>query len=165
MIRDSITHNLTGLFRFSGRDNRARFWPYTIAVYVVGMSVFMLIVGPRMMIAASRFIRHGAAPFPDTSDLLWWTAVVIASQVFLLAAAVTRRLRDRHKPIGWALLPLVLLAVHLLAFGDPRSAFLLTGWTYFAAFLLNIGYLASVIFLIVLLAGASPEVAEAGKVE
>lgn len=163
MIRNSITHNLTGLLRFSGTDSRAQFWPYAIAVFIGIMVVFMSIFAPRILGAVHRFLRHGDATFPDVSDLRWWTVALMAIQVLLLAAAVTRRLRDRGKSIVWALLPLVPLAILVPIVGDPLSLAGLPAWAFIATFVLNLGYQASLIYLIVLLAGAGPQRAEAGK--
>lgn len=161
MFLDSITHNLAGLLRFSGRDTRGRFWPYAITVFILILAGYTSIVMPKIMAAMIGMMRDGQAAFPDFSGLLWWTFVMMVITVVLLAAAVTRRLRDRGKPIGWALLPLVLAAVLLPLVGDPMSMVQRPGWVFFATFVLNLGYQASIIYLIVLLAGAGRT--EAGR--
>ena len=162
MFLDSITHNLAGLLRFSGRDTRGQFWPYAITVFILILAGYTSIVMPKIMAAMISMMRDGQAAFPDFSGLLWWTVVMTVVMVVLLAAAVTRRLRDRGKPIGWALLPLALAAVLLPLAGDPFTMVQRPGWVIFTTFVLNLGYQASVIYLIVLLAGAGRM--ETGKV-
>ncbi len=154
MFLNSITHNLAGLLRFSGRDTRGQFWPYAITVFILTFAGYMSIIMPKIMAAMVGIMRDGRATFPDFSGLLWWTVVITVVMVVLLAAAVTRRLRDRGKPIGWALLPLVLAIVLLPLVGDPLTMAQRPGWVFFATFVLNLGYQASVIYLIILLAGA-----------
>lgn len=154
MIRDSIIHNLKHLFRFTGSETRGQFWPYAIAVFIGTLVVFMSIFAPRILVAVHRFLRRGDATFPDVSDLRWWTVSLMAIQVLLLAAAVTRRLRDRGKSIGWALLPLVPLVILMPIVGDPLSMAQLPAWAFSATFVLSLGYQASLIYLIVLLAGS-----------
>lgn len=156
----SIAHNLASLLRFSGQDTRGQFWPYAITVFLLILAGFMSIVMPKIMVAMMGMMRDGQAPFPDFSSLLWWTVVMMLVMIFFLAAAVTRRLRDAGKPIGWALLPLVLVVVLLPLVGDPFTMVQLPVWAFFATFLLNIGYQASVIYLIVLLCGAGEKRAE-----
>lgn len=154
MFLGSITHNLAGLLRFSGRDTRGQFWPYAITVFILILAGYTSIVIPKIMAAMIGMMPDGQAAFPDFSGLLWWTVVMTVVMVVLLAAAVTRRLRDRGKPIGWALLPLALAAVLLPLAGDPFTMVQRPGWVIFTTFVLNLGYQASVIYLIVLLAGA-----------
>ncbi|MEQ1491130.1 MAG: DUF805 domain-containing protein, partial [Terricaulis sp.] len=92
---------------------------------------------------------------PDIGRVSISLGAVIAVSVFLLAGAVVRRLHDRGKSGLWALAPVSFLLIGLSAFPilftqDPPNMGL-----FFALFLNNALYLGTLIYLVVLLSGAS----------
>ena len=152
MILSSVAHNLRLLFSFSGSDTRERFWPYSLIVIILVLAAYMAIVAPEMLAMIVEMVQSGKVTIPDLSHLTWWTCVSVAALVLMLAASVTRRLRDRGKPVGWALLPLALIVLLLPIVANPLLLTQLPSWGLFAIFLLDLGYQASLIYLIVLLA-------------
>lgn len=170
----SVRHSLASLARFSGRDTRGRFWPYALAVFVVvmigGMMAAMLPVMARVgQIALAHpdqttittgpgsyeISIHGRHPELDSAfaGMERGVAIVAALSVLLLAAAVARRLHDRGRSGLWGLLPLPFLALSFVlmpitftaAEPDPRM--------FLPALLNNLLYLASLVALVVMLAG------------
>jgi uncharacterized membrane protein YhaH (DUF805 family) len=132
MIFASIRHNLANLLRFSGRDSRAQFWPYAIAVFLTSMAVDILLFIPvmtdmmqRMMIYARDHPEGFPQPapgqiqtlppglMPDMSRIFVPTTIVSIISLLLLAAAVVRRLHDRDRTGWWAVLPLPFQAIGL----------------------------------------------------
>ncbi len=107
---------------------------------------------------------HGYHPelMPDFNRVVSLTFIGVAAIILLLAAAVARRLHDRGKSGAWGLMPLPFLgfasALMPMLFaqigqGEPDpSSFM--GW-FFALFINNLLYLVSLVFLVVLLCGAS----------
>ena len=104
---------------------------------------------------------HGHHPelMPDFGRMMGLIVVGFAVIIFLLAAAVVRRLHDRGKSGAWGLMPIPFLVFASVAMpklfnqvgqGDAPDMSL-----FFAIFINNMLYLASLAFLIVLLAGAS----------
>jgi uncharacterized membrane protein YhaH (DUF805 family) len=124
MIFTSIRHNLANLFRLSGRDSRALFWPYAITVFLVAVVADVLLFIPALSDMMTRMIAYAQAHpegfpksptgqpvlppemMPDMSRLAAPMAVVSLLYVLLLVAAVVRRLHDRDKSGWWGALPL-----------------------------------------------------------
>src|SRR5947209_12409581 len=125
MIFTSIRHNLANLFRFSGRESRALFWPYAIAVFLAAMAAGILLFIPVMTDMMTRIMDYArahpeglprAAPgqppvlppelMPDMSMMAVPMLIVNVAMILLLAAAAVRRLHDRDKTGWWAALPL-----------------------------------------------------------
>jgi uncharacterized membrane protein YhaH (DUF805 family) len=127
-IKASIRHNAAGLARFSGRDTRAQYWPWTLIFIVLQMIASAIAAGPMMSHMMNRFTTiftaasRGDKLGPEavdaqmqgmmatmTADLRTMIFVGLAiNLVFLLLvlAATVRRLHDRGWSGWWALLPL-----------------------------------------------------------
>ena len=122
----SIRYNLGNLARFSGRETRGQFWPYTLFLFIVAMFANILLMAPLildMMIRFQRFaVEHpqglpedplepGMRTLPpdlmlDLSPIAVPMAAITLLFVLLVAAAAVRRLHDRDKTGLWAALPL-----------------------------------------------------------
>jgi len=91
---------------------------------------------------------------PDMGNMMGMMAIVFVIVVALFAAAVARRLHDRGKSGVWGLLPLPFIIFasvmmpKVFAQNPPNMGL------FFAIFINNMLYIASLIFLVVLLAGA-----------
>jgi uncharacterized membrane protein YhaH (DUF805 family) len=184
-MMESIRYNLRSLARFSGRDPRRRFWPYAGAVFLLSWISIWLVMAPRIFGTFARiqqFAREhpeettvisgpghvsvsieGAHPelMPNVLGMMQGVAAVSAVTVLLLAAAVTRRLHDRGRTGAWGLVPVVLLATGFYGMSEMFAGFG-TGTPpdprlFFAMFVNNMAYLASLIFLVVQLASAGGE--------
>lgn len=102
---DPIRYNLRNLTRFSGRQGRPSFWIYVAATYVFFQVISMMVMAPVMFSMMS-------GPFPDQTGVGSTVTTVMLISVgmmvlwlFLLLAAIVRRLHDRGL-VGWfALLP------------------------------------------------------------
>jgi uncharacterized membrane protein YhaH (DUF805 family) len=176
MIFASIRYNLANLLRFSGRDSRAIFWPYAIAVFLTSMAVDILLFIPVMTDTMQRmmiYVRDHPEGFPqpapgqiqalppglmpDMSRIFVPTTIVSIVSLLLLAAAVVRRLHDRDRSGWWGGLPLPFQAVGLVAAPAmmkamtdfPSRPLPLTMWTS----LNSLFFWCAFILLIVLLAG------------
>jgi uncharacterized membrane protein YhaH (DUF805 family) len=115
----SIRHGLANLARFSGRDDRATFWPY--AGMVAGLLVIgtALVAVPVAMSVSARAATAAQVPLQiggyhpelmsDFGSLLGGMSIIVALAIVLLAAAITRRLHDVNRRGFWALLPLPFL--------------------------------------------------------
>ena len=134
-IRQSIGHGLRGIARFSGRDSRAQFWPYAIAVMLANIALSMA-VGVPMLFGGLLRMRNLAERYPDQFEvyqtptsysinyigndpavaaqvmpdvgsffLQVWAAAAVTA--ILLAAACGRRLHDRANSSKWLLVPLI----------------------------------------------------------
>ena len=57
----SLRHNLAGLFRFSGRSTRARFWPYAVVVILCVMAGLLLVMTSSIVDVLARMQRFAAA--------------------------------------------------------------------------------------------------------
>ena len=180
MILASIRYNLANLLHFSGRENRALFWPYAIAVVLMDFIAMFAMMVPAMSESLARMQRFAAAHpdqatvesgpghysisiqgyhpelMPDMSPLLAGVAVVALVTVVVVGAAVARRLHDRGRRGWWGLLPLPFLGIALTM--EPR---MFAGFgsghpdmaLFMAMFFNNLLYLASLAILVVLLAG------------
>lgn len=103
MLR-AVAHSLAHVADFSGRDGRATFWWYMLAV--------QLVTGTLGLVAAFSAAPHGEAAILDMAlkvGLLTGVATVM-----LVAASLVRRLHDSGLP-GWiALVPGALYGVLLV---------------------------------------------------
>jgi uncharacterized membrane protein YhaH (DUF805 family) len=136
----AILYNFRNLARFSGRDTRAQFWPYTLFLFIVQTIVMMIIIIPmmyRMMTIPFEFLHQHPPTVNETlnpvelkgfvqtriHEVLADTlpiAMIIGSImtvvfVLLIAAAVTRRLHDRGKSGYWGLAPVPFAAFSIVA--------------------------------------------------
>lgn len=171
------------LATFSGRDTRAEFWPYAgfvlFAVFFVGFALML----PIFFESFARIGRFAAehpelttvrsAPgsysihirgrhpelLPDIGAIVGVGALTVSAMVVLLAAATTRRLRDRGKSVLWALAPLPFLTYSFVMFpslftriaqGDQDVL-----GQFFTVFSSNLLYMISVVWLCFLLIGQS----------
>jgi len=125
MIFASIRHNLANLLRFSGRESRALFWPYAIAIFLLSIAAYILMFVPIMTDMMARTVAYAqahpegfpkSAPgqppvlppelMPDFSRMVIPSAMVGIAAIVLLASAVVRRLHDRDKSGWWGAMPL-----------------------------------------------------------
>jgi len=108
---DAIRYCLANLANFSGRDPRATFWPYTLALIVINLGV-----GALAAIFAYKTMREAVGSLPAGSGkaefvthvfgqtsgpftiLAYANAAVSITTLLLFAAAFTRRLRDAGLP-------------------------------------------------------------------
>ncbi len=170
------------LFDFSGREDRASFWPYAAVAFGVIMVVGMIVFIP-MMLSSIGTMQEIAAQHPEQvtvtrgpgsysisasgnhPDLMpifpmaVFLFVNFALTILLYAAAMIRRLRDSGKSGLWGLMPLPLTAyssVMMLqmfaSFGTESEPNMML---FFSIFFSNILYMVALIWLIVLLAGPS----------
>jgi uncharacterized membrane protein YhaH (DUF805 family) len=176
-IFKSIGYNLARIAKPAGRETRALFWPYAIAVVVTRIVVAIALVVPVMVDMMDRIMAYirvhpeglpkpvpGAPPsfppelMPHMEGLVVPGMIVSAVTILLLFTAAVRRLHDRGRTGWWAALPLPfeLIALasapyalrHLTDFAsNPRFAPLMT--------LNSLASWLALIVLIVLLVGES----------
>lgn len=176
MILASIRHNLANLLRVSGRDSRALFWPYAIAIFLLSIAAYILLFVPVMMDMMTRIAAYAQAHpeglpngasgqppvlppelMPDLGRMAIPSAMVGIAAILLLGAAVVRRLHDRGKPGWWGALPLPFRIVGLLI--GPAAAKTMTTYPPTPSPLVMLGSLnglcslVATIVLIVMLAG------------
>jgi len=179
MILASIRHNLANLYRFSGRDSRALFWPYAVAVILLGIAATFALMVPTMTESFTRMQRfaaehpelstvesgpgyysvhiRGSHPelMPDMSLLCAGIGVIAAVTILLLGAAVTRRLHDRRLRGWWGLLPVPFLAFATAMmprfFASVRGGGPSDMQLFMAIFFNNALYLLALVVLVVLL--------------
>ena len=174
-----IPYNLRRLVDFSGRQTRAMFWPYVGVLYLaMTLASFIAMIPPifDMVARMQQFARehpdqvtevrtatsysmtiNGNHPelMPDFEGFMLAMAAITAIFYALIAAAVVRRLHDRDRA-GWSgLLPLPFLFggfIGLQSFfaGGALETPDLTA--FFMLFVNNLIYLATLIYLVVLLA-------------
>lgn len=178
----SLLDHFKRLFDFSGREDRASFWPYAAVAFIITMVVNMFIFIPMMsnsMQAMQQFAAqhpdqvttstgpghysisvHGNHPeFMPAGTVALYLAVGFGLALLLFAAAVVRRLHDRGKSGFWGLMPLPFILYSSIQM--PRMfASVGTGsqpdmTLFFSIFFSNMLYIVTLIWLIVLLAGAS----------
>jgi uncharacterized membrane protein YhaH (DUF805 family) len=172
----AVRHNLVKLATVSGRDSRAQFWPYAGVVFVLAMVAMFAAMLPDVLSGIARAQKfaaehpelttveqgpgyysvsiHGYHPelMPDFGAMTRKLAAVFVLVIALYAAAVARRLHDRGKTGAWGLLPVPFIAFStfaMLQFFDQNPPDL--RW-FFAIFLSNLLYVASLVTLIVMLA-------------
>jgi len=171
------------LATFTGREDRASFWPYAGLAFgiltVVGAAMFLPMMAQSMK-AMQAFAAqhpdqvtmvsgpgehsisaHGAISglTPSRAALTLYLGVTFGLAILLYGAAVVRRLHDRGKTGAWGLLPLPFILYSAIQmprmFGSMASGGQPDLGLFFSVFFSNLLYMASVLALIVLLAGAS----------
>lgn len=139
MLGAAISHNLPALLRFGGRTPRALYWPWAVAMLGLAMVAWAAVFLPTFLGTFARLQAfaaahpdqatlmqgpgtysvsiHGNHPelMPDFPGLMRDLAVIMAVFVALIAAATVRRLHDAGRSVWWAVPPLVLGAVGLIA--------------------------------------------------
>lgn len=178
----SLLDHFKKLFDFTGREDRASFWPYAAIAFIITMVAGMIIFVP-MMSRSLQAMQQFAAQHPDQAtvtsglgqysisiqgnhpefmpagSLALFLALAFSSAILLYAAAVVRRLHDRGKSGFWGLMPLPFIIYPSVQM--PRVfASVGTGaqpdmTVFFSIFLSNLFYIVTLIWLIVLLAGPS----------
>lgn len=178
----SLKDHFKKLFDFAGREDRASFWPYAAVAFIITMLASMLIFVP-MMSNSMQAMQEYAAQHPDqvttssgpghysisvqgnhpefmpAGSMALYLAVTFGLALLLFAAAVVRRLHDRGKSGLWGLMPLPFILYSSIQM--PRMfATVGTGsepdmTVFFSIFFSNLLYIVTLIWLIVLLAGAS----------
>jgi uncharacterized membrane protein YhaH (DUF805 family) len=178
----SVTEHFKRLFDFSGREDRASFWPYAAVAFIITTVAGMIIFVP-MMSRAMHAMQQFAAQHPDQAtvasgpgqhsisvegnhpefmsggSVALFLAVTFGLAILLYAAAVVRRLHDRGKSGFWGLMPLPFIIYSSVQM--PRMfASVGTGTEpdmalFFSVFLSNLFYIITLIWLIVLLAAPS----------
>lgn len=139
-----ITHNVSRLATFSGRDTRSQFWPYAGTIFVLHLFASFVVMSVQMGPAMTRLqgfalahpeLTNGepidASKLPDSvkaesmelarsftammGDFAVASEIMAAITVLLYAAAVARRLHDRSMSALWGLLPLPFLTFGMIA--------------------------------------------------
>ena len=177
----SLRHGFRNLFRWSGRDTRAAFWPFAgvafAATQVLGMALaipFFVGTFARMRRFAVEHpdqvtVRQGPGSYsmqiheahpelmPDMTGFTGVVAFTAGLFAVLVAAALVRRLHDTGRAGWWGLMPLPFLAVSFSTFDRVADRFS-TGSPDMGLFALmfasNLIYLVALVALIVLLARA-----------
>lgn len=170
------------LLDFSGREDRASFWPYAGVVFGIIMVAGMAIFIP-MMSRSMRAMQEYAAEHPeqatvtsgpghysisveghhpeffDAGSMATYLGVTFGLAILLYSAAVVRRLHDRGKSGAWGLMPLPFILYSSIMmprmFGSFSGEAQSEMGLFFSVFLSNMLYIATLIFLIVILAGSS----------
>jgi uncharacterized membrane protein YhaH (DUF805 family) len=178
----SLTDHLKRLFEFSGREDRASFWPYAAVAFIITMIAGMIIFLP-MMSRSMHAMQQFAAQHPDQAEvtsgpgqysisvhgnhpefmpagpLALFLAVTFGLAILLFAAAVVRRLHDRGKSGFWGLMPLPFILYSSVQmprmFASIGTATQPDITLFFSIFLSNLFYIVTLIWLVVLLAGPS----------
>ncbi len=173
-----ILEHFTRLLNFKGREDRASFWPYAALAFVIimvaGMFIFIPVMAQSMRAMQGYAVQHpdqatiasgpgqysisvqGHHPeFFPAGQMAGYLAVSFGLAILLYAAAVVRRLHDRGKSGAWGLMPLPFIIYSSIAMprvfasaGEPDMAL------FFSIFFSNMLYIMTLIWLIVLLAGA-----------
>lgn len=179
----AVGYGLANLVNFSGRTRRAKFWPYVAFVIFLSFAGMGAIMLPEMSASMERMQRfaeehpdqatvergagsysitiHGHHPelMPDFSRLMSLIVVGFVAIIFLLAAAVVRRLHDRGRSGAWGMMPIPFIVFASVAmpmlFNQSSEGGTPDLGLFFALFFNNMLYLASLGYLIVLLCGAS----------
>lgn len=172
---DAITFSLRNLFRFNGRDDRSTFWTY--AACVIGLALLALLGAMgKMSNAMAEFTKrhperaqidvgrghysiHIEGTPPELTgtfgEMMTIMNVLFGVCIGLLAAAVARRLHDTGRSGAWGLIP-----VPFITFSGAMTARMAGGTDldvglFLAVFTSNLLYVASLAYLIVLLAKPS----------
>lgn len=171
------------LASFSGREDRASFWPYAALALAIVWLASALMTLPMMawlMEATPQFAvpdpgkaalasdpsefslpakGQNAGPLLPAGFLAAYLAVTLGLAVLLYAAAVVRRLHDCGRSGAWGLMPLPFLAYMAVQsarlFGSMTEGAELEMSRFFTIALSNILFWAALLALVVLLAGAS----------
>jgi uncharacterized membrane protein YhaH (DUF805 family) len=168
--------HIRGLLGFSGREARQPFWlwvAFNMALQMLGAMALMVPMMFGMFSKLERFADahpdqvtrtygpgsysvsvHGYHPelMPDFSGLIGWFGLGAAITVFLLAAAVVRRLHDCDRTGLWGLLPVPFLAAGLILMPGLFNAVAASDEPdmrlFFALSLNNLVYLAMLAVLV-----------------
>jgi uncharacterized membrane protein YhaH (DUF805 family) len=112
-----FSRHLTGLFDFTGRENRQPFWLWVLITYAAQYVVGTLISIPLMMVSFQNmqpifgrdpkyFDQHPEMMMQAMGPVFRWgmivNAVLMLAMFALLAAAVVRRLHDSDRSGWWA---------------------------------------------------------------
>jgi uncharacterized membrane protein YhaH (DUF805 family) len=133
-----IGYNLRNLLRFSGRETRAVFWPYAIALYLLARAAqFAVTLSATIESMNQMFdgdMSQGGNGKPGTPIALTPETIAASDQLnlimaaidlvllFLLAAACVRRLHDCNRTGLWLLLIVPTRALWLLSgYGDVAA--------------------------------------------
>jgi uncharacterized membrane protein YhaH (DUF805 family) len=150
------------LLDFTGREDRASFWPYAAVVYgimVVGSFAVMIpTVEAAMRAANEAATQSGNGQFPEMGSFFTGMIALTALAVLLYAAAVVRRLHDAGLSGLWGLMPLPFLLFGLIrmrAFFESFPAARPDMDRFNQIFFNNLIYILTLIGLIVLLARRS----------
>ncbi|MGF7163614.1 uncharacterized membrane protein YhaH (DUF805 family) [Rhodoligotrophos appendicifer] len=175
----AILYNLANLAHFRDRETRAQFWPYAIFVSILAFIVSGIVMSTALDGSFDRFQRFAAENpelatihsgpagtsinikgyhpelMPDLNLILSTFGISVLALVGLLAAAVTRRLRDSGRSGFWGCLPLPFLAAAFVLVPNllPPDDFNLT--VFISLFINNIFYLGALAVLVSFLARPS----------
>ena len=175
----TILGHFKRLFDFSGREDRASFWPYIGVAFAIVMTFSMTILLPMIMQSMQEMqqfaaqnpgqatVRSGPGhysisvrgehpEFISPGSIALYLVVTFGLAVLLFAAAIVRRLRDTGRSGAWSLLPLPFilyssaLMPQIFAGGSARAE----GFTglFLSVFISNFLYIAALSLLVVLLA-------------
>ena len=178
----TLKQHFARLFDWTGREDRASFWPYAAVVFVIIMVAGMVIFVP-MMSRSLHAMQEFAAQHPDQATVtsgpgqysismhgdqpgfvpaglvVVYLVVTFGLAVLLYAAAVVRRLHDRGKSGFWGLMPLPFIIFSSVQMPRMFASVARGGQpemtVFFSIFLSNLLYIITLIWLIVLLAGQS----------
>lgn len=178
----TIWDHFKRLFDFAGREDRASFWPYAAIAFIITTIAGMIIFVP-MMSRSIQAMQQFAAQHPDQATVIsgpgqysisvqgnhpefmpaapmaLFLAVTFGLAILLYAAAVVRRLHDRGKSGFWGLMPLPFIIYSSVQmprmFASVGTATQPDMTLFFSIFLSNLLYIATLIWLIVLLASPS----------
>jgi uncharacterized membrane protein YhaH (DUF805 family) len=178
----SLRNGFTGVVRFSGRDDRALYWPYVFTLLAALMAATMAVMLPMMAETMARMQRfaiehpdqatitqgpgsysisiHGNHPelIPDFAGMLGGTVITSLAFILLIAAATVRRLRDNGRGLWWGLPPLLFLTTGMVLMPKVMTSFHGPGAPRLDLFLLmfanNMAYLATLALLVFQLARA-----------
>jgi len=178
----SLGGHFKRLFDFKGREDRASFWPYAALSLIITMIVGAITFLP-MMFRTMQSMQDFAAQHPDQATVTsgpghysvsingnhpeffsvgsfgLFGAVTLGLAILLYAAAIVRRLHDSGKSGLCGLMPLPFLlysSVQVMSlFGSFGTAGPPDMTLFLSIFLSHLLYMATLIWLIVLLATAS----------
>jgi uncharacterized membrane protein YhaH (DUF805 family) len=140
-MANPVLRGLTAIGQFSGRDSLGQFWPYAGVVFAlvfalaaVAMPVAMQGVLADMQSFANEYPEaatversstsysiaidagHPDGPQLNLTAFLMVLAAMVTSAIFLLAAAVSRRLHDCNRSALLGLVPVAFLVIGLILF-------------------------------------------------
>ena len=179
-MSNPVIHGLCNLTNFSGRDRRARFWPYAALVLVLGF----LLLGAAASITLSGYFAeiqqfatahpeattvqsgpgsysisidagHPDAPIPDMDGFFAVLGIGVLAIIAVLAAAVSRRLHDSDRSAFWGLAPVPFLLFGIGFFPVMMKSMMAAAEPdlnlFFLLFANNVLYMAALLTLIILL--------------
>ncbi|EGF90575.1 hypothetical protein ABI_36000 [Asticcacaulis biprosthecium C19] len=91
------------------------------------------------------------------ANMMGMMAIVFIFAISLLAAAVARRLHDRGKSGAWGLMPLPFITFASVMMPTVFAQTFADMGLFFTMFINNVLYIAALVFLVILLAGAGSE--------